>query len=138
MNLPSSPAFAVPHHDTAKCRALLVEDSFVLLAALKMLLEDHGVNIVGTASTLEDALTLVESADYDIAILDVNLHDKTVFPVADWLMERHIPFFFATAYVGLPRRYADIPVAEKPYEFGVLIDLVTLTFAQAKAQPVHW
>jgi DNA-binding NtrC family response regulator len=109
-----------------------VEDSILILDALKMLLTEANINIVGTASTLEEALCMAVASDFDIAILDVNLHDKTVFPVADLLMTRRIPFFFATSHGWLPPPYSDIPIARKPYSLGELLKFVEQAFAQAK------
>jgi hypothetical protein len=51
-------------------------------------------------------------------VLDVNLRGDMVFPVADALRARGIPFAFATGYDGwaLPERFADAPRVEKPFK----------------------
>ena len=51
-------------------------------------------------------------------MLDVNLRGEMAFPVDDALIERGVPFVFATGYSAdaLPRRYASVPRCDKPVE----------------------
>ena len=66
---------------------------------------------------MADALALLEAGPAPVvAILDIGLGDETVYPVADALRTRGIPFMFATGYSAwvIPKGYADVPVAEKP------------------------
>jgi CheY-like chemotaxis protein len=49
-------------------------------------------------ATVAAAHEVIASTDLDGAILDINLSGKMVFPVADALADRHIPFVFATGY----------------------------------------
>jgi CheY-like chemotaxis protein len=90
---------------------------------------------VGPASTLDEALALAEAEDFDLAILDVNLHNQLSYPVADRLQQRGIPFIFATAYVHdtLPARFMNAPFIQKPYESEALMKLVEQGFASATA-----
>ena len=118
-----------------KRRVLVVEDSFLILITLEMLLEQHGIDIVGPASTVAEALALAETAATDIALLDVNLHGDMVFPVADRLIQRGIPIIFTTGYTAkevLPPRYAGIPTIQKPYEGAALMALMEQAFARAQ------
>ena len=121
----------------AERRVLVVEDSFLILVALEMLLEQHGIDIVGPASTVAEALALAETGAADIALLDVNLHGDMVFPVADRLIQHGIPIIFTTGYTAkevLPPRYAGIPTIQKPYEGAALMALVEEAFARARQQ----
>jgi len=47
----------------------------------------------------------------------VNLDGELVFPVANVLKERHLPFIFSTGYgrVGLPEAFKDYEVLSKPF-----------------------
>src|SRR3546814_13816980 len=60
----------------------------------------------------------------DVAILDINLAGEAVYPVADALAERGIPFLFATGYgaTELANRYAGHNLLTKPYAEAALID----------------
>jgi DNA-binding NtrC family response regulator len=118
-------------------RALVVEDSFLILMALEMLLEMNDVTIVGPASTVAEALALAQTGGFDIAILDINLQDELVFPVADVLLARGTPMIFTTGYVPeamLPERFKHMPAIQKPYETDALMALVEQAFALASAK----
>jgi hypothetical protein len=86
------------------------------LADLVQELEASGAHVIGPIPTLELALkTLDEMPDMSAAILDVNLRGQMVFPLADELRRRNIPFVFATAYdaAGFPKAYRNVPLVKK-------------------------
>jgi hypothetical protein len=63
-------------------------------------------------------------------MLDVHLNGKTVFPFAEALEEREIPFLFATAYGprGIPAQFQQHLVLQKPFgPVELRRALVTLT-----------
>ena len=60
---------------------------------------------------------------FDAAVLDVNLSGETSFEVADEMVERGLPFVFATGYgetIALPDRFGTVPVVSKPYDSAAL------------------
>jgi len=81
-----------------------------------MLLE-LGHEVAAIVGQLEPALALAREAAFDVAMLDVNLGGDRSFPVADLLIERGIPFFFATGYGrdGIDEAYRDRLVLQKPF-----------------------
>ena len=99
-------------------RILVVEDE----ALVAMMLEDHlaslGLSIAANCCSVQDAIKAIDDAGPDAAILDVNLGGEFVYPVADRLRERGIPFVFVTGYgdESVDRRYSDIHILEKPIE----------------------
>jgi DNA-binding response OmpR family regulator len=115
-------------------RALVAEDSLLVLIALEMILIQHGIDIVGPASTVAEAMELAETGMPEIAILDVNLHGEMIFPVADFLIGRGVPVILTTGYSArdfLPPRLMDLPTIRKPYEPAGLMELVERAFARA-------
>ena len=113
----------------AECRALsepslqgrhilLVEDEYYIACAMQLGLEDAGAQVVGPAAFVGDALALLDSEPVDGAVLDVNLVDEKVFPVAQALTTRGIPFIFATGYAAsdLPPAWRHVPRCEKPVD----------------------
>jgi DNA-binding response OmpR family regulator len=98
-------------------RVLLVEDEFMLALLLETMLADLGHSVVGPAARLEKGLEIAEKETIDLAVLDVNLDGREVYPIAVALDRRGIPFIFATGYgtPGLHPAYRDRPVLEKPY-----------------------
>src|SRR3546814_11090178 len=83
-------------------RVFLVEDEALVAMLLEHMLSDMGGVIVGQAHNVVGALAQMEQMAWsaDVAILDINLAGEAVYPVADALAERGIPFLFATGYVA--------------------------------------
>ena len=55
--------------------------------------------MIGPALTVDQALQYIDSCpDLDGVVLDVRLGEEMSYPVADVLVERHVPFLFATAF----------------------------------------
>ena len=95
---------------------LVVEDDWLIVAELVQELEASGAHVVGPIPTLDLALKkLDQMPDMAGAILDVNLQGRMVFPLADELRRRNIPFVFATAYEseGFPEAYRNVPLVRK-------------------------
>lgn len=79
---------------------LIVEDEAMLAQDIAFTMEDAGAEIVGPAYSLDSALALVMEAGFhaDVAILDVDLGGRDVFPVAERLRALGIPFLFHTGH----------------------------------------
>ena len=98
-------------------RILIAEDEYTLAEDMRVELADAGATVIGPAPSVAQALDLVNGEpQVHGAILDVNLRGETVFPVADWLAERRVPFIFTTGYdaAALPPRYSAVLRCEKP------------------------
>ena len=104
-------------NDIARQRCMLiVEDEMCLALMLEDILLDAGYAVL-KAARLPAALALAQSATIDAAILDINLAGTRVFPAADALRMRSIPFLFTSGYGenGLPPEYQHWPMLQKPY-----------------------
>jgi CheY-like chemotaxis protein len=99
-------------------RVLVVEDELMIRMLLSDMLEELGYTIAAEAGRLDEALEAAKTAEFDLAILDVNLNNEPVSPVADALVARGLPFVFATGYGehGLPEPYRDRPALKKPFQ----------------------
>lgn len=96
---------------------LLVEDEALIAMELEFALLDAGAVVIGPAGRLEEAHALLRANDVDAALLDVDLNGIDVFPVADALIERDVPFLFHTGHAerrDLAERYGNAPVCRKP------------------------
>jgi CheY-like chemotaxis protein len=100
-------------------RVLIVEDEALVSMLLEDMLADHGCEVAASASRIAQALEMVadDGLAVDAAILDVNLGGEPIFPVADALAARGVPFAFATGYGagGLPENWRDRPTLQKPF-----------------------
>ncbi|HET9458469.1 MAG TPA: PAS domain S-box protein [Sphingomicrobium sp.] len=96
-------------------RILIVEDEELIALELSAELSRLGWSIVGPAATLAEAQALL-SKGVDAAVLDVNLRGRPVYPVAQALQRKRVPFLFCTGYemVDPEGRFADVPVLRKP------------------------
>jgi CheY-like chemotaxis protein len=106
-------------------KILIAEDEYFIMDDMVRAFVACGVDIVGPAATVEEALDLVANAgDLDAAVLDINLQGEMAYPVADALRARSVPFLFATGYDDgtLPARYSDVKRCEKPVEPADLIE----------------
>jgi CheY-like chemotaxis protein len=83
----------------------LVEDDFIVAFDMQTMLEEEGAEVIGPASSVAHARALLGSANPNVAVLDVNLNGELVFPLAEELQQRGIPFVFATAYADDHRLY---------------------------------
>ena len=106
-----------PELRTATPRILVVEDEMTVAMLIEDMVNELSFEIAGVVPRLEDAMRMVDSDDFDVAMLDVHLNGKTVFPFASELDKRGIPYLFATAYGGrgIPPEFRDHLVLEKPF-----------------------
>jgi DNA-binding response OmpR family regulator len=78
-------------------RILVVEDEFLIAMALDMALQDAQAIVLGPVARVQAGLDLMaREPDISAAILDVNVGNEMIFPVADVLLKRAVPFLFAT------------------------------------------
>lgn len=114
-------------------RLLVVEDEAFVALMLEALLEGFGCDVVGVAGTLSRGLAYAEdeSLKIDGAVLDINLGGEKVFPVAERLTARGVPFIFCTGYgvEGVPRDFAGVPTIAKPYLEETLKEALALRIA---------
>lgn len=100
-------------------RVLVVEDETLVAMLLEDMLSDIGCQVVGPVPRVAKALDIVTDRNtaLDVAILDVNVAGQEVFPVAEALVGRGVPFAFATGYgdSGVPDTWRGRPVLQKPF-----------------------
>jgi DNA-binding response OmpR family regulator len=99
-------------------RILIVEDDYLIASWLAEALETAGWQVVGPIGHLAAALDSARSEACDAAVLDVNLGGRAVYPVAEALDERKVPFIFMSGYgvKTLPCRFAKRPRLSKPFK----------------------
>ena len=69
-------------------RSLLVDDNARFLGAARELLEREGIEVVGVASTVDDATRLAVALRPDVCLVDIDLGDESGFDLARRLADR--------------------------------------------------
>jgi len=107
-------------------RVLVVEDELMIRMLLQDMLADLGHTLAGEAGGIEEALALAKEGAFDIAILDVNLNGQPISPVVEILIDRGLPFVFATGYGqrGVPEPYRNTPTLQKPFQADALAQAI--------------
>jgi CheY-like chemotaxis protein len=103
----------------ASRRVLVVEDEYLIAKRFAGELAKLGIETVGPAGTVAQALALIAHGDHlDGATLDIKVRDDKVFAVADALQARGVPFVFATGYdqEAIPDRYRHVVRCQKPLD----------------------
>lgn len=98
-------------------RILVVEDEMTIALMIEDMLLELGHEVVDLAMRLPQAEDAARKANFDLAVLDVNLDGRKSFPVAEILAAHGIPYVFATGYGGggLDIGYSSRPVLTKPF-----------------------
>jgi CheY-like chemotaxis protein len=106
----------------AQTRVLVVEDEYLIRMLLEDMLADLGYTVAAAVGTVAEARELAANGDFSAAILDVNLEGQEIYPVADILNRRSLPFVFVTGYGerNLLEGYRDRPALQKPFQVDQL------------------
>ena len=106
-------------------RVLVVEDESLVAMLLETILEDMGCSPVGPVATVDEGLAMVAAeTSLDAALLDVNVAGREVFPIAEALKARGVPFIFSTGYGegGLPDEWRGHSTLQKPFTEAAVRD----------------
>jgi DNA-binding response OmpR family regulator len=114
---------------TVRPRVLIVEDEPLIALMLNDMLDELGFQVAASVTHIADALAFLATGSVDIALLDVNIGEQKIDPVADLLASRGTPFIFTTGYgdAGVPSGYANCAILQKPFQFD---DLATALRSQ--------
>jgi CheY-like chemotaxis protein len=116
-----------PPAPTKALRVLVVEDEVLIRMLFEEMLADLGHAVEGSVGRVDEALELATQSQCDCAILDVHLNGVEVYPVAEALEARGIPFIFATGYAGaeMPEQFRGRPTMQKPFQAERLHELLS-------------
>jgi CheY-like chemotaxis protein len=114
-------------------RVFVVEDDLMIRMLLESMLADLGHTVAAQAGGIEEALALAKAAEFDVALLDVNLDGKVITPVVEVLVARGMPFVFASGYGqgGVPEAYRTSPTLQKPFQLEALAQALDAAVPQA-------
>ncbi len=97
---------------------LVVEDEYLIRMLLEDMLGELGFSVAAAVGSIAEASEQARSGAFKAAILDVNVDGEEIFPVADVLAQRGLPFVFVTGYGenSLPERFRGRPALQKPFQ----------------------
>jgi PAS domain S-box-containing protein len=115
-------------------RVLVVEDEALVAMMIQECLAEFGYQVIGPISTTTEAAAKAKDGQFEAAVLDINLGDGAVYPIADMLAARGVPFVFVTGYEAdsVDSRFRNIPILQKPIERDMLRRIFAMT-AKASA-----
>ena len=115
----------------SRARVLVVEDEYLIRILVEDMLADLGYDVAAAVGTFAEASAQAAKGEFDAAILDVNLDGRDIYPIADILAKRGLPFVFVTGYGerSLAAPYRDHLVLPKPFQSGQLKDALCTLLA---------
>lgn len=118
-------------------RVFLVEDESLVALLVEDMLADLGCSVAAHAGSVLEALEKAQAGGFDVALLDVTLDGKNVFPVAEALSAQGIPFAFASGYgrAALPEAFRTAPAVPKPFQIGELSAALKAALVVSKGGP---
>ena len=117
----------------AQMSILLIEDEALIRMMLVEMVEELGHRVVAEAGSVMVGRSLAEIAEYDLAILDINLQGFSVEPIAEAIRDRGLPFFFLSGYgsAGVPDGFRRERMLHKPCTPEELRSMIDLVLANA-------
>lgn len=115
-------------------RVLIAEDEPLLAFEMVDELKELGVEPIGPAPSVEEALKSINGPEsMDAALINVHLRGKLSFELADALIERRVPFLFVTGNDGFVREhYPSVPIHPKPADIPALVEALQMLLNQAE------
>lgn len=93
-------------------RVMICEDEAIVALDLRMLVEDLGYSVVGPFATVSQSLEACGGEHIDAAILDVQLRDGEIFPVAERLRSKGVAVIFHSGHAYENELAKDYPTAK--------------------------
>lgn len=105
-----------------KARVFLVEDEDLVSMLTEGMLSDLGYEVAASAANLESGMAIAAQDSFEVAVLDINLHGKQSYPIAEILRDRRIPFVFVSGYAGkgIAPEFAGVSALQKPFSSEAL------------------
>jgi CheY-like chemotaxis protein len=96
---------------------LIVEDEPFIALDLATAVEEARGKVIGPAGSVREALVLIGQHPVQAAVLDLNLSDRDVTPIAELLIDGGVPVVFYSGLAmpaGLRERYPSALLCRKP------------------------
>jgi CheY-like chemotaxis protein len=107
----------------AGCRVLVIEDEYFLADDIVQALTALGARVVGPYGDIDEATAVVNrDVAIDAAIMDINLHNEMIFPLARVLRSRKVLLVFTTGYdrSSIDPDFQDVQLWGKPLDLKAM------------------
>ena len=107
----------------AGLRVLVVEDEMLISMLIEDVLADQHCVVVGPFNRVPGALDAASNQSIDLGVLDVNVAGTKIYPVAEALYARRIPFLLLSGYgqSAVPAHRPSWQACVKPFRTDDLI-----------------
>ena len=123
--------------ERAQTRILVVEDDFLIGLQTVAALADAGFNVIGTATTAEEAIAIAKAQRPSLAVMDIRLASERdgIDAARELFKELGIRCIFATAHDDPHTRrraepYEPLGWLAKPYTMASLVTVVVDALSQ--------
>lgn len=115
-------------------RTIVVEDEPLVRLMTEEILISVGCVIAAAASSLDEALGHIAAAEFDLAVLDINLAGTEVYPAAERLRGKGTPIIFVTGYGrrGVRDAWHEFPILQKPFSLRDLEQAIVASGARRR------
>jgi chemotaxis family two-component system sensor kinase Cph1 len=106
-------------------KILIVEDGGLTGLDLADFLAETGAEIVGPFRNMGASAAAALEAEYDVALLDIDINGKPIWPIATLIRGRAKPIVFLTAYgksAVRPDGFGEYPTLTKPFQTKALLE----------------
>jgi CheY-like chemotaxis protein len=112
----------------------LLEDETLIRLMIAEIVEGLGHRVVAEAGTIDEGIRLAQAAEFDLALLDINIDGDTSAEIAKIIERRGLPFLFVTGYrsTGLAPPFHDRLVLQKPFQTETLRSAIDESLRQPK------
>ena len=113
---------------------MIAEDECIIGTDLRMTVEEAGCEVEGPLPDVPSAMLAYQKRKPDLAILDVNLGDHNVFPLAEKLIAENVKVIFHSGLYSaadVSERFPEATVLEKPVPPRVMLETVQNSLASA-------
>lgn len=115
------------HSRTRQALIFLVEDEAFIRMMIAEMIRELGHRVVAESGRIDEAQLLAQTAEFDLALLDVNIGGNSIAPVVECIEKRGLPFLFVSGYGSgsLPELCNGKFVLRKPFVVSKLHDAIT-------------
>jgi ActR/RegA family two-component response regulator len=109
-------------HGRKSLRVLIAEDEFLVGTLLEESLLERGHLVVKLCSSYRSLEEACRTLHFDVAVLDINLAGKMVFPIAQMLYADRKAFILVTGYgsQSIPESLRRVKIVAKPCSFDLV------------------